>query len=63
MCNRLSQLPLFQAHPQLKQCVRPAFERAVQEWLAPIVDRSVKIAVNTSEQIVKKVNINYLVNK
>ncbi|XKL59833.1 hypothetical protein PGB90_000849 [Kerria lacca] len=54
MCNRLSQLPLFQAHPQLKQCVRPAFERAVQEWLAPIVDRSVKIAVNTSEQIVKK---------
>lgn len=49
-----NQLPLFQAHPQLKQCIKPAFERAIQEWLGPIVERSVKIAVNTSEQIVKK---------
>lgn len=45
---------MFQLQPQLKQCIKPAFERAIQEWLGPIVERSVKIAVNTSEQIVKK---------
>ncbi|XP_026284061.1 CCR4-NOT transcription complex subunit 1 [Frankliniella occidentalis] len=45
---------LFQANPQLKPFVRPAVERAVQEWIAPVVDRSVKIALTTSEQIVKK---------
>lgn len=47
-------LALFQANPQLKQLVRPAVERAVQEWILPVVDRSVKIALTTSEQIVKK---------
>ncbi|XP_067012333.2 CCR4-NOT transcription complex subunit 1 isoform X3 [Anabrus simplex] len=49
-----SQLALFQAHPQLKQFVRPAVERAVQEWIHPVVDRSIKIALTTCEQIVKK---------
>ncbi|GIX80669.1 CCR4-NOT transcription complex subunit 1, partial [Caerostris extrusa] len=33
-------IPLFQTHAQLKQCVRMAIERAVQEWLAPVVERS-----------------------
>jgi len=47
-------LPLFQAHPHLKQFVRPAIERAIQEWIHPVVDRSIKIALTTSEQIVKK---------
>ncbi|XP_034255857.1 CCR4-NOT transcription complex subunit 1 isoform X2 [Thrips palmi] len=47
-------LALFQANPQLKQLVRPAVERAVQEWIVPVVERSVKIALTTSEQIVKK---------
>ncbi len=51
----LFQLALFQAHPQLKQFVRPAIERAVQELLPPVVDRSIKIALTTCEQIVKKV--------
>ena len=49
------QLALFQAHPQLKQFVRPSIERSVQELLPPVVERSIKIALTTSEQIVKKV--------
>ncbi|KAG8224063.1 hypothetical protein J437_LFUL001140 [Ladona fulva] len=52
--NVNGQLALFQAHPHLKQFVRPAVERAVQEWIAPVVDRAIKIAVTTCEQIVKK---------
>ncbi|XP_014252247.1 CCR4-NOT transcription complex subunit 1 isoform X3 [Cimex lectularius] len=49
-----TQMPLLQSHPQLKQYIRPALERAVQEWIHPVVDRAVKIAVTTTEQIVKK---------
>ncbi|XP_015520502.1 CCR4-NOT transcription complex subunit 1 isoform X1 [Neodiprion lecontei] len=49
-----NQLPLFQAHPHLKQFVRSAVERAIQEWIHPVVDRSIKIALTTSEQIVRK---------
>lgn len=48
------QIPLLQAHPQLKQCVRQAIERAVQELVHPVVDRSIKIAMTTCEQIVRK---------
>uniref|UniRef100_A0A8D2LD43 CCR4-NOT transcription complex subunit 1 n=1 Tax=Varanus komodoensis TaxID=61221 RepID=A0A8D2LD43_VARKO len=47
-------IPLFQAHPQLKQCVRQAIDRAVQELVHPVVDRSIKIAMTTCEQIVRK---------
>lgn len=50
----LEQIPLLQAHPQLKQCVRQAIERAVQELVHPVVDRSIKIAMTTCEQIVRK---------
>ncbi|XP_044732731.1 CCR4-NOT transcription complex subunit 1 isoform X2 [Chrysoperla carnea] len=49
-----SSLALFQTHPQLKQLVRPAIERAIQEWLGLVVDRSIKIALTTCEQIVRK---------
>ncbi|KAF5897986.1 CCR4-NOT transcription complex subunit 1 isoform X1 [Clarias magur] len=49
-----SSIPLLQAHPQLKQCVRQAIERAVQELVHPVVDRSIKIAMTTCEQIVRK---------
>lgn len=45
---------MFQTHPHLKQFVRPAVERAIQEWIHPVVDRSIKIALTTSEQIVRK---------
>ncbi|KAM9377896.1 CCR4-NOT transcription complex subunit 1 isoform 1-T1 [Pholidichthys leucotaenia] len=47
-------IPLLQAHPQLKQCVRQAVERAVQELVHPVVDRSIKIAMTTCEQIIRK---------
>lgn len=49
-----NQITLFQANPQLKTYVRPAIERAVQEWVHVVVDRSIKIALTTCEQIVKK---------
>ncbi|KAK3536123.1 hypothetical protein QTP70_031029 [Hemibagrus guttatus] len=52
--NINSSIPLLQAHPQLKQCVRQAIERAVQELVHPVVDRSIKIAMTTCEQIVRK---------
>ena len=54
--NFTYQLAILQAHPQLKQLVRPAIERSVQELLPPLVERSIKIALTTCEQIVKKVN-------
>ncbi|KAL4601485.1 CCR4-NOT transcription complex subunit 1-like, partial [Arapaima gigas] len=47
-------IPLLQAHPHLKQCVRQAIERAVQELVQPVVDRSIKIAMTTCEQIIRK---------
>lgn len=45
---------LFQSHPQLKSLVKPSIERAVQEWIIPVADRSIKIALQTCEQIVRK---------
>lgn len=48
------QIPLFQQYPHLKQCIRPAIERAVQELLAPVVERCIKICLTTVEMIVKK---------
>ena len=50
------QIPLFQQHPHLKQFVRPAIERAVQELVHPVVERSIKICLTTAEMIVKKVS-------
>jgi CCR4-NOT transcription complex subunit 1 len=47
-------LPIFQAQPNLKQYIRTSIERAVQEWMAPVLERSIKIALTTCEQIVKK---------
>lgn len=47
-------LPLWQLQPNLKQFVKPAIERAVQEWLQPVVERSIKISIPTAEQIIKK---------
>lgn len=45
---------LFQTYPHLKQLVKISVERAVQEWLLPVVDRSIKIALQTCEQIIRK---------
>lgn len=51
----LFQITLFQQQPQLRQYVRPAIERAVQELIHPVVERSIKICLTTAEMIVKKV--------
>ena len=40
--------------------VRPAIEKAVQDLLAPVVERSIKIALTTAENIVKKVASNVI---
>ncbi|XP_046333509.2 CCR4-NOT transcription complex subunit 1-like isoform X5 [Haliotis rufescens] len=48
------QIALLHQNPQLKQYVRPAIERSVQELLPPVVERSIKIALTTCEQIVRK---------
>jgi hypothetical protein len=53
----LSQIALFQQQPQLRQYVRPAIDRAVQELIHPVVERSIKICLTTAEMIVKKVCI------
>ncbi|XP_064610278.1 CCR4-NOT transcription complex subunit 1-like isoform X2 [Liolophura sinensis] len=50
----VSDHPLWQANPQLKLSVKAAVERSVQELLPPVVERAIKIALNTCEQIVKK---------
>ncbi|XP_029687920.1 CCR4-NOT transcription complex subunit 1 isoform X2 [Takifugu rubripes] len=52
--NINTSVSLLQAHPQLKQCVRQSVERAVQELVHPVVDRSIKIAMTTCEQIIRK---------
>ncbi|PVD20962.1 hypothetical protein C0Q70_19125, partial [Pomacea canaliculata] len=46
--------PLVQANPILKQVIRPTIERAVTDLILPVVERSIKIALTTCEQIVKK---------
>ncbi|KAL4234231.1 CCR4-NOT transcription complex subunit 1 [Mactra antiquata] len=48
------QIPLLQASPQLKALIRGNLERAVQEILPPVVERSIKIALITCEQIIRK---------
>ncbi|XP_050542433.1 CCR4-NOT transcription complex subunit 1-like [Daktulosphaira vitifoliae] len=48
------QIPLFVNQPTLKTYVRAAIERSIQEWINPVVERSVKIAVITTEHTVKK---------
>ncbi|XP_039763279.1 CCR4-NOT transcription complex subunit 1 isoform X3 [Pararge aegeria] len=45
---------LFQNYPHLKQFVKPAIERSIQEWIHPVVDRSIKYALTTCEQIIRK---------
>ena len=47
-------LPLFQALPTLRAHVRSALEHAISELLAPVLDRCVRITMNTVENIVRK---------
>lgn len=49
-----SNATLFQQQPSLGDCVRLALERAIQEIIAPVVERSVKICVVTVMKLVAK---------
>lgn len=55
MKHSFLQIPLLQQYPQLKQCVRPSVEKAVQDLLGIVVERSIKVAITTTEHIIKKV--------
>ncbi|XP_064398380.1 CCR4-NOT transcription complex subunit 1-like [Halichondria panicea] len=48
------QIGLFQQYPHLKQCVKPSIEKAVQDLLLPVAERSIKIAVTTTDSIIRK---------
>jgi Domain of unknown function (DUF3819) len=37
------------------QLIKLAIEKSVNEWISPVIERAIKIAVTTCEQIVKKV--------
>lgn len=47
-------IAIIHTHPQLKQLVRTAIERSITDWLAPVTERSIRIATTTSEQIMRK---------
>lgn len=47
-------IAIVHTHPHLKQIVRNAIERTITDWINPVVDRSVRIGVNTCEQIIRK---------
>ncbi|XP_076470610.1 CCR4-NOT transcription complex subunit 1-like isoform X2 [Babylonia areolata] len=46
--------PFLIAHPMLIPIIRTTVERTINELIGPVVDRSIKIALTTCEQIVKK---------
>ena len=39
---------------QWKDLIKLAIEKSVQEWISPVIERAIKIAITTCEQIVKK---------
>lgn len=49
-----SRLTLLKDQPDLVQLIKIAIEKSIQEWAAPVIERANKIALTTTEQIVKK---------
>ena len=49
-----SRLSLLKDHPEFSQLIKLAIEKSVQEWISPVIERAIKIAITTCEQIVKK---------
>jgi len=45
---------LFHQQPALKQLVRVGIERAIAEWVTPVIERSMKIAIITAEKMIRK---------
>merc|ERR1719234_2819719 len=52
--NVEQRLPLLKEHPEFNQLIKLAIEKSVQEWISPVIERAIKIAITTCEQIVKK---------
>lgn len=59
----LLQVALLQTYPNLKQLVKMAVEKSVQELMPPVVERTNKITLTTCEQIIKKVLQNTFIYK
>ena len=49
-----SRLTLFKDQPDMVQLIKIAIEKSIQEWATPVIERANKIALTTTEQIVKK---------
>merc|ERR1719225_625038 len=49
-----SRLTLLKDQPDYVQLIKIAIEKSIQEWASPVIDRANKIALTTTEQIVKK---------
>ncbi|XP_073847856.1 CCR4-NOT transcription complex subunit 1 isoform X2 [Musca autumnalis] len=47
-------IAFIHVNPNIKHLVLNAIERTITEWLQPVVDRCVRIAASTTEQIVRK---------
>lgn len=47
-------LTLFQTNPHLKQFVKSAIEKSIQDWIHPVVERSIKYALPACEHIIRK---------
>jgi len=49
-----NRLTLLKDQPDLVQLIKIAIEKSIQEWATPVIERANKIALTTTEQIVKK---------
>ncbi|KRG04047.1 uncharacterized protein Dmoj_GI19666, isoform F [Drosophila mojavensis] len=47
-------IPFLHSNPGFKHIVVNAIERTITDWLQPVVDRSIRIACATTEQIIRK---------
>jgi CCR4-NOT transcription complex subunit 1 len=47
-----SRLPLLKEHPEFNKLIK--LDNSVQEWISPVIERAITIAITTCEQIVKK---------
>merc|ERR1719309_1642421 len=49
-----NRIQLVKEHPEILQLIKLSIEKSVNEWISPVIERAIKIAVTTCEQIVKK---------
>jgi CCR4-NOT transcription complex subunit 1 len=49
-----SRIQVVKEHPEMLELIKLAIEKSVTELMTPVIERAIKIAVTTCEQIVKK---------